>query len=304
MRNFMVFDIGGSSTKWSVINEDGEFQENGKFNCPDNADDFFTQLIKVTNEMKEKQNVQGIAISAPGAVDGETGLIGGVTAIPYIHGPNFKEILKEGTGLDVAMENDANCAALGECWLGAGKDNNDLAFVVCGSGIGGAIVKDKKVHVGIHKHGGEFGYCPISLTFDGDKPEFMTWSQSGSTRALSDNVARLKGMEEGSLDGLDVFELCRKGDQIAVSEVNKYYYIMATGIYTIQYTYDPEVIVLGGAISEREEFVDEINKRLDYMLTESTLEGTIKPVIKKCKYGNDANKLGALCNYLQREKNN
>lgn len=301
MRNFMVFDIGGSSTKWSIIDESGEFKESGKFNCPDTADDFFSELIKVTNEMKTKYDAKGIAISAPGAVDGNTGVIGGITAIKYIHGPNFKEILKNGTGLNVEMENDANCAALGECWLGAGKDNNDLAFVVCGSGIGGAIVKDKKVHVGIHKHGGEFGYCSINCDLEGT-PKFTSWSQSGSTTALANSVAKLKGLEEGSLDGVEVFELYNKGDEIAVKEVNKYYFTMAVGIYNIQYTYDPEVIILGGAISERKEYVDEINKRLEIMMS-SDLEGTIKPVLKKCKYGNDANKLGALCNYLQKDVN-
>lgn len=299
MRNFMVFDIGGSSTKWSVINEAGEFQESNKFSCPKTAEELFGELIKITNEMKEKHDVKGIAISAPGAVDSKTGLIGGITAIQYIHGPNFKEVLSTGTGLNVELENDANCAALGECWIGAGKENNDLAFVVCGSGIGGAIVKDKKVHVGIHKHGGEFGYCSISCDLDGE-PKFTSWSQAGSTTALARNVARLKGLEEGSLDGVEVFELCEKGDEIALKEVNKYYFTMAVGIYNIQYTYDPEVIILGGAISERKDYVDEINKRLDLMM-KSDLEGTIKPVLKTCRYGNDANKLGALCNYLQRE---
>ncbi|HEX9025221.1 MAG TPA: ROK family protein [Clostridium sp.] len=301
MRDFMVFDIGGSSTKWSIINELGEFKESGKFNCPSTAEEFFSKLIKISNEMKTKYEVKGIAISAPGAVDSETGIIGGVSAIQYIHGPNFKETLKKATDLNVEIENDANCAALGECWLGAGKENNDLAFVVCGTGIGGAIVKDKKVHVGIHKHGGEFGYCSINFNFVDGKPKFDTWSKTGSTTALAKNVAKLKGLEEGSIDGMDVFELCKKGDEIAIQEVNKYYFIMAVGIYNIQYTYDPEVIILGGAISEREDYVDEINKRLDIMM-DGELEGKIKPVLKTCKYGNDANKLGALCNYIQREK--
>lgn len=301
MRNFMVFDIGGSSTKWSIINEVGEFKESGKFSCPRTAEEFFSELIKITNKMKVKYDVTGIAISAPGAVDSETGVIGGLSAIPYIHGPNFKEILKEGTGLNAEIENDANCAALGECWLGSGKDNNDLAFVVCGTGIGGAIVKDKKIHGGIHKHGGEFGYCSINFDFIDEKPKFTTWSKSGSTTALARNVAELKGLEEGSLDGVEVFELCSKGDEVALKEVNKYYFTMAVGIYNIQYTYDPEVIILGGAISEREDYVEEINNRLDIMMS-GDLEGTIRPVLKTCKYGNDANKLGALCNYLQREK--
>jgi len=300
MRDFMVFDIGGSSTKWSIINELGEFKESGKFNCPSTAEEFFSKLIKISNEMKTKHEIKGIAISAPGAVDSETGIIGGVSAIQYIHGPNFKEILNKATDLTVEIENDANCAALGECWLGAGKDNNDLAFVVCGSGIGGAIVKDKKVHGGIHKHGGEFGYCSINCEFDG-QPKFTSWSKAGSTTALARNVAKLKGLEEGSIDGVEVFELCNKGDEIALQEVNKYYFTMAVGIYNIQYTFDPEVIILGGAISARNEYVDEINKRLDIMMN-SGLEGTIKPVLKTCIYGNDANKLGALYNYLQREK--
>lgn len=300
MRNFMVFDVGGTSTKWSVINESGDFKESNKFDCPNTVEEFFHQLIKISNEMKEKYQVKGIAISAPGAVDSDTGIIGGVTAIPYIHGPNFKEIITKGTDLKVELENDANCAALGECWLGSGKDNKDLAFVVCGTGIGGAIVKDKKVHVGIHKHGGEFGYC--SINFDSNEPKALTWSHVGSTVALARNVAQLKGLEEGSINGIGVFEMCSKGDKIAIQEVNKYYFNMAIGIYNIQYIFDPEVIILGGAISERPDYVDEINRRLDIMM-KSDLEGTIRPVIKTCKFGNDANKLGALYNYLQREKN-
>ncbi|NSB12686.1 ROK family protein [Clostridium beijerinckii] len=300
MRKFMAFDIGGSSVKWSVINENGEFIENGKFNVPSDKEEFFSKLSRTTNEMKGKFDVKGIAISAPGAVDSESGVIGGTSAIPYIHGPNFKEILNEKTNLNVELENDANCAALGECWLGAGKDNKDLAFVVCGSGIGGAIVKDKKIHVGVHKHGGEFGYCSMDYELDGT-PKFTSWSKSGSTKALAEKVARLKGLDEGDINGVEVFEMCSKGDQIALQEVNKYYFIMAIGIYNIQYIYDPEVIILGGAISERKDYVDEINKRLDIMMNNG-LEGTIKPVIKACKYGNDANKLGALCNYIQREK--
>ena len=143
MRNFMVFDIGGSSAKWSIINEEGMIIKSDKIKIPHTADEFFNNLSTVTNNLKSEYDLKGIAISAPGAVDSDTGMIGGASAIPYIHGPNFKEILKNSTGLNVEIENDANCAALGECWLGAGKDNKALALVVCGAGLGGAIVKDQ-----------------------------------------------------------------------------------------------------------------------------------------------------------------
>lgn len=296
MSNYIVFDIGGSSVKWSIMSKMGNILTKNKIKVEDSADQFFEELSKIVNINKNKFNLKGIAISSPGAVDSITGIVGGASAIPYIHGPNFKEILKEKTGLDVAIENDANCAALGECWLGAAKEENDCAFVVCGSGIGGAIVKDKKVHTGIHKHGGEFGYCIVDYNKDG-KEKYLTWSKVGSTSALARAIAQRKGLEEKDIDGLKAFQLYDKGDIIAVEEVNKYFRYMAIGIYNIQYTYDPEVIVLGGAISEREGYIESINEKLDEIMCNNT-DGKIKPIVKKCIHGNDANMIGALYNLL------
>ena len=296
MSNYIVFDIGGSSVKWSIMSKMGDILTKDKIKVADSVDQFFEELSKIVNINKDNFNLKGIAISSPGAVDSITGIVGGASAIPYIHGPNFKEILKEKTGLDVAIENDANCAALGECWLGAAKEENDCAFVVCGSGIGGAIVKDKKVHTGIHKHGGEFGYCIVDYDKDGEE-KYLTWSRVGSTSALARAISQRKGLEEKDIDGLKAFQLYDEGDIIAVEEVNKYFRYMAIGIYNIQYTYDPEVIVLGGAISEREGYIESINEKLDEIMSNNT-DGKIKPIIKKCVYGNDANMIGALYNLL------
>lgn len=279
MSNYIVFDIGGSSVKWSIMSKMGDILTKDKIKVVDSVDQFFEELSKIVNINKDNFNLKGIAISSPGAVDSITGIVGGASAIPYIHGPNFKEILKEKTGLDVAIENDANCAALGECWLGAAKEENDCAFVVCGSGIGGAIVKDKKVHTGIHKHGGEFGYCIVDYDKDGEE-KYLTWSRVGSTSALARAISQRKGLEEKDIDGLKAFQLYDEGDIIAVEEVNKYFRYMAIGIYNIQYTYDPEVIVLGGAISEREGYIESINEKLDEIMCNNT-DGKIKPIVKK-----------------------
>ena len=296
MSNYIVFDIGGSSVKWSIMSKMGDILTKDKIKVVDSVDQFFEELSKIVNINKDNFNLKGIAISSPGAVDSITGIVGGASAIPYIHGPNFKEILKEKTGLYVAIENDANCAALGECWLGAAKEENDCAFVVCGSGIGGAIVKDKKVHTGIHKHGGEFGYCIVDYDKDGEE-KYLTWSRVGSTSALARAISQRKGLEEKDIDGLKAFQLYDEGDIIAVEEVNKYFRYMAIGIYNIQYTYDPEVIVLGGAISEREGYIESINEKLDEIMCNNT-DGKIKPIVKKCIHGNDANMIGALYNLL------
>lgn len=176
MRNYIVYDIGGSAVKWSVINENGEFLKSGSVGIAETVEEFFNTLSDITNKNRDEFKLEGIAISSPGAVDSESGIVYGASAIPYIHGPNFKEILFNKTGLKVEIENDANCAALGECWLGAGKKEADLAFVVCGTGIGGALVKDKRIHKGVNKHGGEFGYCIIDVDKNSQN-KYLTWSK-------------------------------------------------------------------------------------------------------------------------------
>lgn len=299
MRNYIVYDIGGSAVKWSVINENGEFLKSGSVGIAETVEEFFNTLSDITNKNRDEFKLEGIAISSPGAVDNESGIVYGASAIPYIHGPNFKEILFNKTDLKVEIENDANCAALGECWLGAGKNEEDLAFVVCGTGIGGALVKDKRIHKGVNKHGGEFGYCIVDVDKNSEN-KYLTWSKVGSTAALARKIAKRKGIDIKDFNGLKAFELYENNDEIAIEEVNNYFTYMAVGIYNIQYTYDPEVIILGGGISEREGFIEEIDKRLNEIMLINK-DGKIKPVVRKCEYGNNANKLGALYNFIQRQ---
>lgn len=296
MKNYMVYDIGGSGTKWSIIDEVGNFIISGHESIPETVDVFFEKLIEVCNTNKDKYKLEGIAISAPGAVDVDSGIIEGISAILYIHGPNFKQIFKKTTGLDVEIENDANCAALGESWLGAGKESKDMAFVVCGSGIGGALIKDGKLHKGNNLHGGEFGYCILDIDDLADNP-YLTWSRVGSTGAL---IRRYKSNSQNlnaDITGEDIFSLAQNGDKIAQESIQSFYRYMAIGIYNIQYSYDPEVIVIGGAISERPDFLSGLKIAIDDIFALGA-EGTIRPKVICSKYGNKANQLGAIKHFL------
>lgn len=298
MANYMVYDIGGSAVKWSVITDLGQILISSKIGISKTLEEFFEELASLVETYKEQFLLEGIAISAPGAVDSVEGSIKSKSAIPYIYGINFKEVLQEKTGLKVEIENDANCAALGECWCGAAKDTKDCAFIVCGTGIGGALVKDKKIHTGIHKHGGEFGYTLVDVNVKTQK--YLSWSEVGSTFALAKAIAERKGIDPNLFNGLKAFELYEKSDEIAIEEVNRFFRYMAVGIYNIQYTYDPEVILLGGAVCERESFIEEVNKKVEEVVR-ANVDAKIYPTIRRCKYGNDANKLGALYNFLQRQ---
>lgn len=298
MSYFMVFDIGGSAVKWSVMDEKGNFCKNGRIDIASDVEGFFNSLSATVQTEEQDYYIEGIAISSPGAVDCKSGIVYGSSAIAYIHGPNFKDILSQKTGLTVSIENDANCAALGESWLGASKDVKDSAFIVCGTGIGGAVIKNKEIHSGGRKHGGEFGYCYLQA--DPATKTLNTWSYLGSTGNMALRIAARKGIDPKDFNGLKAFELYDQGDPVAIEEITNLYWYTAVGMYNIQYIYDPDVIVLGGAISERADIVEQIEGQMDLLLEANPL-ALVRPVIKTCKFGNDANKLGALYHYLQEQ---
>jgi predicted NBD/HSP70 family sugar kinase len=297
----MVFDVGGTTVKYAVVNENGEFLTKGDFqSAQNNFDQFQNDIVAVTLENKAKYNVVGIAFSCPGGVDSETGIIGGASALPCIHGPNFKENFGKATGLPVEIENDANSAALGEVWKGAAKNNQNVMFTIIGSGIGGAVIKDRKIHKGANLHGGEIGYMVLNIDNQNGRPAFRTWSHLAATGALVKEVARVKGVAASELNGKMIFEAAEAGDEDCINAIENFYLYLAQGIYNLQYVYDPEKIIIGGAISSRSDLIEKIYEKLDLIL-ESVEIAMVRPVIELCHFKNDANLLGALFHFLQRQ---
>ena len=291
MENYLAIDVGGTALKIGLLTEEGEILESDSKKTPKTLDAFY-QIIEDT--FHEYEGVKGLALSLPGAVDSETGIIGGSSALDYIHGPNIKEELEKRLQVRVEMENDANCAALAEVWKGAASDVNDCCFIVSGTGIGGADVKNKRIHKGQHLHGGEFGYMIADFNFE--TKEMKTWSDVGSTVAVVRAVAKAKGVDVASLDGRDIFDHYHE-DSDYEKAVDKYYYVLANGIYNLQYAYDPQKIIIGGGISVRDDLLDEVNQRLD-VIFHRFKHAKIRPVVLTCQYHNDANLLGALYHFL------
>ncbi len=296
MDKYVVFDVGGSSIKYALMDGQANLIDKDKVATPkSDFSDFQNQLLAIINNYNKEDNLKGIAFSCPGAVDTKTGIIGGASAVPYIHGPNFKEIFREKTGLKVSIENDANCAALAEVWKGAAKENQDLLFVVIGTGIGGAIIKDRKIHKGAHLHGGEFGFSIMQYDFEAE--EFVNWSRVASTNSLVERVARMKAIDVDTIDGEYVFAEAAKGDPECLKALDSYYSYLALGIYNLQYIYDPELIVIGGGVSAQPMIIDKINQKVKAIMAQQEI-ATIIPQLRCCEYQNDANLIGALYNHL------
>lgn len=286
--SLVVVDIGGTTVKHGVW-EKHKLSEVSAFSTPDTFEAFLENLQLAIE--KYDQTFEGLAISAPGAVDQEQRKILGISAVDYIHQRPIFDELEQYFNLPVTIENDANCAGIAEVELGEGKNAQNIAFVVLGTGVGGALFVQRRLYKGSHLFGGEIGLLKSQQT--------QTFSQNGTL------VKAAKAYSEQThtcVDGKALYILREKKDLLATSLLDEIYQIMTNNLYNIQVMFDPELILLGGGISKRPELAEELSNRLFELLKKEGVE-EIMPTIKCCRFQNNANLIGAALNFeLQRNK--
>lgn len=283
------FDVGGTAIKHAAVGPDGSLSFQGSFTFEDRADAIFDAIAEQVACMRVEEPVDGIGIAAPGAVD-PGGVIGGLSALKSIHGPNWIEELGERCGLPVAIENDANCAALAEAHLGCARDKSDVAFVVIGSGIGGTLLHQGEILRGAHGYAGEFGFALFAQGELGHE----TYSELAATEALARAVRQAK--DDESLTGKDAFDMARAGDDACRGLVDEFYLQNALGIYNLQYIFDPDVAVLGGAVTRQPDFLERLRGGLNRVMSRTDCR-YIEPSVQLCSFGPEANLVGAYVNF-------
>lgn len=285
----LVFDIGGSAIKYGVWNDE-EIVEKGSIVTPSTWEEMKSSLRQIKQKFTGQYKINGVAISSPGAVNQKTGIVEGASAVPYLHDFEITPELTELFGCPISMENDANCAALAELWKGAAKGLTDVIFVVVGSGIGGSIIVDGKIHQGKHLFGGEFGYMLLNRD--------ETFSTLASPVHMAKRYAARMNLPSREVNGKEVFELAEQGDEVAIDETEKLYYSLAQGIYNLQYSYDPEKIIIGGGISAKPDLIPQLQRKFNVILEKVKIAKMV-PDIEICQFKNDANLIGAVYNYQQ-----
>ena len=322
---YLVFDIGGSAVKYALITKEGEITEKGKKKVDHDAvntkEDFVEFLGSIYDEKKDA-GPEGIAISLPGQIDIRKGIVYGGGAFPFMDKVPLGDLLsKRCDGLFVALENDGKCAALAEVWLGNAKDVKDAAVLVFGTGIGGAIIRNKKVIHGKHLLAGEVSYIieemdrsevdniitlekayeeinDVMDIYDYEGKRFFNWAATHSTVTMSHRFAKLKGIPKESVTGEDIYRFADEGDKDAIEILEDMYFSIAKQCMNIYLIVDPQIILIGGGISGEPRFVEGIKKYVEKMKRISFIFDNIK--IDTCKYMNDSNLYGALYNYFQR----
>ena len=297
---YLSFDVGGTKTKYSLVNESGEILESGSFSTKDNKEIIFSNVKNIVEEFKNKNySIDGLAFSMPGVIDVKNGhmITGG--ALRDLYDFPFKEKLEQYIGIPVELENDVNCVALAEKWQGNAKDCENFVCLTVGTGVGGAIYIDGKMVRGTKYAAGEFGFM---ITDRRENYEEASLSMSGSVRGgLIQTYARKKGINWEELNGEKIFELAENGDKIALEVIDDFYTSLAYSVYNLSVSLNPEKILIGGEITRREDFIKIIEDKVE--IIKKDVCPLKMPIIERCKFLNDSGKIGAVYHFILNNKN-
>ena len=282
-----VIDIGGTSIKFGQYDSVTGVSFRTNASTPKTLPEFYKLLQKKIVQLRAVGDITGVAISSPGMVDQITGIIRGASAVPYIHNFPIVAELNNRFELPVAIENDANCAALAEVHAGAARDVRDAVFIVLGTGVGGAVVLNRQVRHGQHLLGGELGYM---LHGEAD-----TVSHLGT---VVNAVARYNRINGTKLDGKGLYELAQHGNVSAKKAIQDMLDVVATTIFNLQYSLDPECFIIGGGVSQNPALLTDLEPALDSVMAHVGI-APLRPQIRIASFQADANLYGAAINFEQ-----
>lgn len=302
-------DLGGTTIKIAFITLDGHIVE--KWEIPTNIDqdgknivsDIALSLKSKLDELSEpKEKLAAIGMGAPGFIDMKTGFIYHAVNIGWRDYP-LKEELEKATGLSVTVDNDANIAAIGEMWRGAGEGEGNLLMVTLGTGVGGGIIVNGHIMHGTNGMAGEIGH--ITSIPDGGAPcncgrtgcietiaSATGISRIAKEKAIKDTTSSLyKILEQnGDIQAKDVAEAAEKGDQVAIETLEEVTYHLGLVIANLANSINPGKIVIGGGVSKAgNTLMKRLQERFEHFALPRVAEGA---ELKVATLGNDAGVIG------------
>lgn len=303
-------DLGGTNIVSSVVDDKYNIVASSKTptNAIRSAEKIFDDIAKVTKEAVEKAGIEmsdidSIGLGTPGTVNGD-GIIEFANNLGFNNVP-AKDMLVERLGVEkVFIENDANCAALGEAYAGVGNGAKDFVAVTLGTGVGSGVIVDGKIVNGVNFAGGECGHMVIMV--DGEEctcGRRGCWEAYASATALirqtkkameenPDSVMHQLAKEEGKVSGKTAFDAMRKGDIAGIKVVDKYIKYVSCGLINLVNALQPEIICIGGGICNEGETLMKPLRR--YVQAERySIHSKIQTRIVKAELGNDAGVIGA-----------
>ena len=290
----LAFDIGGTAIKYSICEDDKLLNVNEiPTNAMMGARHVMDTLKGLTNTLSKDTSFDAIGISTAGQVNAETGsIIYANSNLPGYTGTQIRTELEELFHVPVAVENDVNAAAFGEAIYGAGQGHSDFLCLTYGTGVGGAIIRDREIYHGSSFSAGEFGAMVTHGTakilgndfFDG------CYERYASTTALVNAAA---AYDPSITSGKQVFE--KLEDEQIQGILDCWITEIVLGLTTLIHIFNPSCIILGGGIMVQPCILKKIKEKMPQSIMPSF--GHVE--IKTAALGNAAGLLGA--NYLAKQ---
>jgi fructokinase len=243
-------DLGGTKTEGIVIDKQGSILARKRQTTPgdEGYDAILDNIGRLIADLEnETQPGASIGIGTPGALSSRTGLLKNSNTV-CLNGKSLKADLEEKLGRPVRLANDANCFALSEAIDGAGKDHDVVFGVIMGTGVGGGIVFNKKVHEGPQYIAGEWGHNIL----DPDGPPCYCGRRGCVETFLSGPGLLRDYRQHGGDKDIDTHTVVARangGDIVAAQSMKRYFNNFGKALSVVINILDPDIIVLGGGMS-------------------------------------------------------
>lgn len=307
---YIGIDIGGTFVKLGIISEEGQIIDNKlaktNFKCGYSITikDIAREAIELVQGMGlDIKDIKGVGIGVPGTV--HNGIVTFANNLEWYNVPIVDEF-KRHLNTPINADNDANCAVLGEYSFGVAKGYNSVIMVTLGTGVGTGIIIDDRLIRGNKSAGAEGGHMVIrSNGIDCNCGRRGCWEEYAATTALiritedaikeepNGILAKLKE-KAGEVNGFTLFDGVRAGDKLARKALDRYILNVAEGLVNLVNLLRPEIILIGGGVSNEEEL---LIKPLEALVNKYAYGGELNPpiIVKKALLGNKAGIVGAAC---------
>jgi glucokinase len=288
MKKVIGIDIGGTGIKGAIISEIGELLDfqTVSTDASKGRDHVLKNVHQMIQHFIENHSIDAIGIGSAGRINTqEARVVYATDNLPQWIGVNFIEEFEKAYSLPVFVDNDVNVAAIGEAWMGAGKNIQNFFFLALGTGVGGGIVINDDIIRGTNWSAGEVGHM---ILYPGGKN--CNCGQKGCVEQYISGTALLNQVNETSHSfehGSQIWTAYNEEDQQIQTCVERFIHDLSITLHNIKILYDPEVIIMGGGLSESHHYWEEaLSKQLQSF-------GHDPSIVKWATLGNKAGQYGS-----------
>ena len=308
--NAVGVDVGGTKIAAGVVSPEGKLLNEVRYPTASVRERLLSTVAEAIAEVEGGYEVGGVCLAVPGFILARENKVLSAANLEAIEGIPLKDEMGDRTGLPVTVENDANAAAWGERAFGAAKDVDDLVFVTLGTGVGGGIISHGVLLRGARGMGGELGHITVQPAGPrcgcGNRGCLEALASGTAIERRAREVAderphsalRRLATERAPLGG-DVLDLARKGDEAAIEVLRETGTWLGIGLATYINIFDPEVIAIGGGVSQAGDLVSEPARRELQLRSHSPSRDLVE--IRAATLGSEAGMVGAAA--LARDEN-